>query len=228
VTQTRHGFQEQLNEVRANVVRLAALAREAVTAATEALLTDDSGAANAVLRADAEIDDLVSHLETSCFEMMARQQPMASDLRTLVAVLRVVHELELTGDLMTSVAGSTGRLRVATLNPRIRGILARMGALVSEQLSLAGTAFADGDLSAVDRLEQMDDQMTDMSRELFAVLFEMGPAEPDALRRAVDLALVARFLQRAADHAVNVGGRVRYIVMGELPAPHPVRDVVEP
>src|SRR5260221_14667641 len=99
--QTRHGFDEQLREVRTNVLRLAALAREAVTAATEAMLAGEAGTVAAVLKGDQEIDDLVAHLESQCFEMMARQQPMASDLRTLVAVLRVVHELELTGDLMT-------------------------------------------------------------------------------------------------------------------------------
>ena len=158
--------------------------------------------------------------------MMARQQPMAADLRTLVAVLRVVHELELTGDLMTAIAGATGRLRVITLNPRLRGILARMGAQVSEQLRLAAEAFEEGDIAAVERLERMDDEMTEMSRELFSVLFALGASEPGAIRRAVDLALVARFFQRAADHAVNIGGRVRYMVMGDLPIPHPVRDVV--
>ncbi|MCU1462487.1 MAG: phosphate transport system regulatory protein PhoU [Acidimicrobiales bacterium] len=226
--QTRHGFDEQLREVRTNVLRLAALAREAVTAATEALLAGEAGTVEAVLRVDEEIDDLVAHLENQCFEMMARQQPMASDLRTLVAVLRVIHELELTGDLMTSVASASGRLRVMTLNPRLRGILARMGAQVGEQLDLAAKAFDECDIGAVDQLEQMDDGMSEMSRELFAVLFDLGTGEADALRRAVDLALVARFFQRAADHAVNVGARVRYMVVGEMPAPHPVRDVVGP
>src|SRR6266498_3921658 len=99
--ETRHGFHEQLRDVRTNVLHLAALAREAVSAATEALLAGDSGTVDDVLRVDVEIDELVAHLEAECFELMARQQPMASDLRTLVAVLRVVHELELTGDLMT-------------------------------------------------------------------------------------------------------------------------------
>ena len=150
----------------------------------------------------------------------------APDLRTLVAVLRVVHELELTGDLMTAIAGTTSRLRVTTLNPRLRGILARMGAQVGEQVRLAAEAFEEGDVAAVERLERMDDEMTEMSRELFSVLFALGASEPGAIRRAVDLALVARFFQRAADHAVNIGGRVRYMVMGDLPIPHPVRDVV--
>src|SRR5258706_14960021 len=102
--QTRHGFDEQLREVRTNVLRLAALTREAVTAATEALLAGEAGTVEAVLKGDQEIDDLVAHLEKQCFEMMARQQPMASDLRTLVAGVRVGHELEVNRDLMNSVA----------------------------------------------------------------------------------------------------------------------------
>lgn len=224
----RRSFDEELQHVRGAVLQLIAMANEVVTAATEALLTPDASEVDAVLRIDDDIDDLVSHLETECFEMMARQQPMASDLRTLVAVIRVVHELELTGDLMRSVANSTGRLRPVSLDPRLRGILARMGSLVGEQLQLAGDAFADRDITAVERLEALDDGMSDMSRELFSVLFDLDTGDADALRRAVDLALIARFFQRAADHACNVGGRVRYIVMGTLPSAHPVRDVVGP
>lgn len=217
MAEIRVSYHEQLAELRHDVVRLGALATEAIAAGTEALLDADLAAADQVISADAVLDDLTHSIEQRSYLILARQQPMASDLRTLVTVLRTIHEIERTGDLVVNIAKTTRRLYPNELPPRIRGLVARMGAQAAIQLRTAIEAFAEEDAARAMALPDMDDVMDNLQRELFRVIFDMGAADDAALHRAVELALVGRFYERIADHAVNVGHRVAYMVTGELP-----------
>lgn len=142
---------------------------------------------------------------------------MASDLRTLVTVLRTIHEIERTGDLVVNIAKTTRRLYPNELPPRIRGLVARMGAQAAIQLRTAVEAFAEEDAARATALPDMDDVMDNLQRELFRVIFDMGAPDDASLHRAVELSLVGRFYERIADHAVNVGQRVGYMVTGAFP-----------
>lgn len=217
MAEIRVSYHEQLAELRHDVVRLGALATEAIAAGTEALLDADLAAADRVISADAVLDDLTHSIEQRSCLILARQQPMASDLRTLVTVLRTIHEIERTGDLVVNIAKTTRRLYPNELPPRIRGLVARMGAQAAIQLRTAVEAFAEEDTARATALPDMDDVMDNLQRELFRVIFDMGAPDDAALHRAVELSLVGRFYERIADHAVNVGHRVGYMVTGELP-----------
>jgi phosphate transport system protein len=219
VPEIRRSYHEQLDELKRGVVRLGALATEAIAAGTQAFLDADLAAADRVITGDMFLDDLTHGIEERAYQILARQQPMASDLRAIVTVLRTIHEIERTGDLMQNVAKTTRRLYPNELPPRIRGLIARMGTQATLQLRVAVEAFAAEDAARALALPDMDDVMDDLQRELFRCIFAQGAAADEAaLQQAVQTALVGRYYERIADHAVNVGQRVAYMVTGEFPA----------
>src|SRR5205823_4942138 len=134
---------EQLHEIRGEVVKLAIKTCEQVGAATQALLDADLGLVEEIYEVRRELGERVLQIEHRVYQLFALQQPMASDLRAMLAVLRILHEIELTAGLMRNVARATRRLYPRELPPRIRGIIERMGAQASVQMHLAVDAFAD-------------------------------------------------------------------------------------
>jgi phosphate transport system protein len=215
--ESRKAFHEELQTLNDDVVRLAAMAGEAIQAGTHALLDADLGAVGRVVADDKVIDDLTHSIESRAYDLMARQQPMAGDLRNLVTILRVIHEIERIGDLMINVAKATRRLYPQTLEPKVRGLLDRMHDQAAAQLRLAIEAFADRDPERAKALADMDDVMDDLQKDLFRAIFSGQSADEAALQRAVQVALVGRYFERMADHAVNVAERVEYMVTGQLP-----------
>jgi phosphate transport system protein len=220
--EARKSFQDALDELRIDVIRLAALTTEAIAAGTQAFLDADLAAAEQVIENDDDIDDLTHSIEDSCYQLLARQQPMATDLRIVVAVLRIVHELERSADLMVNVAKTTRRLYPHSLDPKLRGIIQRMGEQAGTQTRVALDAFADSDPSAAHALADMDDTMDDLTNSLFRyILAGNGTDDEGKVLTAVQLALVGRHYERIADHAVTIGERVGFMVTGEHP---PRRD----
>ncbi|MBA3653315.1 MAG: phosphate signaling complex protein PhoU [Actinobacteria bacterium] len=222
MTETRKLFHEELDELHADVVRLGVMASEAIEAATGAFLDADLGAAERVVAHDAVLDDLTHSIEDRTYLLLARQQPMAGDLRTLVTVLRVIHELERVGDLMVNVAKATRRLYPQPLEPKVRGLIDRMREQAGVQVRLAVDTFADRDPERAAALSDMDDVMDDLQKDLFRVIFAAQATDDAAIQRAVQIALVGRYFERVADHAVNVAERVAYMVTGKFA---PRRDV---
>jgi len=120
---------------------------------------------------------------------------------------------------MMNVAKATRRLYPNQLEPRIRGIIDRMREQATAQLKIAAEAFADRDVHRAGALRDMDDVMDDLQRELFRTIFALGRADEAGLQQMVQVALVGRYYERMADHAVNIGERVTYMVTGEIPGP---------
>ncbi|MGZ4140489.1 MAG: phosphate signaling complex protein PhoU, partial [Actinomycetota bacterium] len=218
--ESRKTFDDQLGDVRGEVVKLAARACEQIGAATQALLDADLSLVDRVDEAYNQIEQRVVQIEHQVYQLFALQQPMASDLRTMLVVLRILHEIELTGGLMRNVARATRRLYPRELPPRIRGIIERMGAQASVQTHLAVDAFADNDEAIASALPDMDDVMDDLQKELFRAVFAgfAGESTDEAvLQMAVQLAFVGRDYERAADHAVMIGRWVEFMITGQLP-----------
>jgi phosphate transport system protein len=216
-SEVRKGFGEHLTELKADVIRMAAMVGESIGAGTEALLDADLAVVERVLANDDQVDALEHELELRAYELIATQQPMAVDLRTLLAVLRILHELELTGDLMVTVAKAARRIYPTQLPPRIRGLIERMGDQASKQWQLAVDAFADDDQSLAAALPDMDDVMDDLQKQLFRAIFESLTPDEAGLQMAVQLALIGRYYERVADHAVGIGVWTQFVVTGELP-----------
>ena len=217
--EARKSFHEQLDELRVDVIRLAALTTEAIAAGTQALLDGDLNAAERVIEADDDIDALTHTVEDSVFLLLARQQPLANDLRFLVTVMRVAHELERSADLMTNVAKTTRRLYPQRLDPKLRGIIDQMGKQASNQTRVAIDAFADADPHWAAALADMDDAMDDLTKSLFRAILANDPSDEAAVLLAVQMALVGRHYERIADHAVTIAERVGFMVTGEHPTP---------
>jgi len=220
LVETRRSFDDQVNDVRAEVVKLAARVCEQISAATQALLDADLTLVDEIYEAHRDVQERVLQIEQRVYQLFALQQPMASDLRAMLAVLRILQETELTGGLMRNVARATRRLYPRQIPPRIRGIIERMGAQASVQTHLAVDAFADGDETVASALPDMDDVMDDLQKELFRAIFAGFSGESTdeaALQMAVQLAFVGRDYERAADHAVMMGRWVAFMVTGQLP-----------
>ncbi len=222
MTETRKVFHEELAELCEDVIRLSAMASEAIQTGTAALLEYDLAGAERVIAGDESLDALAHDMEERVYLMLARQQPMAVDLRTLVTTVRVVHELERIGDLMINIAKATRRLYPHRIDPRIRGLVDRMREQATIQLSVATDVFAERDPVRAKALADMDDVMDDLQKELFRAIFSMPVTDEGTLHLVVQLALVGRYFERIADHAVNIAGRVGYMVTGRLYANDPV------
>jgi phosphate transport system protein len=222
--EARKSFHDSLDDLRTDVIRLAALTTEAIAAGTQALLDGDLNAAEAVIEADDVIDDLTHSIEDRTFLLLARQQPLATDLRFLVTVMRVAHELERSADLMVNVAKTTRRLYPHQLDPKLRGIIDRMGTQASNQTRVAIDAFADSDPSWAAALADMDDAMDELTKSLFRHVLAGDGSDEAAVVLAVQMALVGRHYERIADHAVTIAERVGFMVTGEHPSPEVMPD----
>ena len=218
--EARKSFHENLDELRTDVIRLAALTTEAIAAGTQALLDGDLNAAELAIEADDVIDELTHTIEDRTFLLLARQQPLATDLRFLVTVMRVAHELERSADLMVNVAKTTRRLYPHQLAPQLRGIIQRMGEQASNQTRVAIDAFADSDPSWAAALADMDDAMDELTKSLFRHVLAGDGSDEGAVLLAVQMALVGRHYERIADHAVTIAERVVFMATGE----HPVHE----
>ncbi len=200
----RVGYHRELDLIDQKVVRLFALVSEAVAAANEALLADDTDALAAVRAGEATIDELMTELEADIERLLLLQAPVASELRYALTLIRIVPELERSGDLAEHIAKRAGSRLAAQLTPAARGMLERMGVVATELWRGAADAFVDRDPAAADVLEAADDELDDLHTALTTELLSGSVATT----LAADATLVGRFYERLGDHAVHIAGRV--------------------
>jgi phosphate transport system protein len=208
--ETRVGFHRDLDEIDQKVVQLFALVAEGVAKATDAFLASDREAAESLVDADAVIDELYCDVEELVQQQFATQSPMARDMRFLLSVLRIVPELERSGDLAEHIAARAARGVSNNLSPRIRGLIEQMGRIGTQMWREAADGYVDRDGNVAVRLNERDDELDELHSSLTAELVTGQLTVPIAL----EMALVARFYERLGDHAVNIGERIRYIAEG--------------
>ena len=212
----REAFHEQLDDMFRDLAGICRSVETAVRLATEALLKGDAEIAEQVISADAEIDRARERVEDSAFLLLSLQQPVASDLRTVVAALRMVSELERMGDLSVHVA-KIARLRVpnvAVPGP-VRPTIERMAQVAEEMVTRVSTIIAERHVEDALALVHADEEMDQLRRTSFAQL--LGDDWDYGVESAVDIALLGRYYERIADHAVSVAKRVVFVVTGENP-----------
>ncbi|HWU22196.1 MAG TPA: phosphate signaling complex protein PhoU [Nocardioides sp.] len=208
-----------VDELDATFTDLAAMCRRVETAvrdATAALTTGDSAIAERVISGDAEIDAMRERIEEEAFELLSLQAPVAGDLRLVVAALRMVSELERMGDLSVHVA-KIARLRVPDLAvpDEVRPTMDRMAEVAEDMVKRVGAIIATRDVEAAIALGRDDEEMDQLRRRSFAEM--LGEDWPHGVEAAVDLALLGRYYERIADHAVSIANRVVYVVTGHKP-----------
>jgi phosphate transport system protein len=213
---TRLTFHHQLDDVQRDLLRVAARVTESITRGTEALLALDLAEAQAIIDGDHEINELTLDIEERCFTILARQQPMASDMRAVVTAIRLTSEIERSGDLMVNVAKATRRLYGSPVPPALHGLLQAMADEAVRLYRLAMDAYADGDAILASAIDDMDDRLDQVHKDYIQAILELY-ADLRDVQGAVQLALVGRYYERIGDHAVNIGERVEYMVTGWLP-----------
>jgi phosphate transport system protein len=215
----RDAYHDELDSISDSLVEMANLAGSAMSRATTALLDADLTLAEMVIANDETIDELYRATEERAFDLMARQQPVASDLRILVTSLRMVAELERMGDNAVHIAKiARRRYPGSAVPPELRAIVLEMGHTAEEIVAKAGSVIASRDVQMANELEKDDDVMDNLHRRLFTAILDEG-AWTGGLEAAIDITLAGRYYERFADHAVSVARRVVYLVTGERVVP---------
>jgi phosphate transport system protein len=214
----RDAFQEELDGINDSLVQMTNLVASAMARATTALLDADLALAEGVITADETVDLLYREVEERAFDLMARQQPVASDLRFFVTSLRMVADLERMGDLAMHVAKvARRRYPGSAVPPELRSTMLEMGQVAERIVAKAGSVIAQRDLTMAVELERDDDAMDALHRRLFTMLLD--PSWVYGMEAAIDITLCSRYYERFADHAVSVARRVVYLVTGERSRP---------
>ncbi|CCH78249.1 Phosphate transport system protein phoU [Nostocoides japonicum T1-X7] len=210
----REAFHQNLQLISDQLVEMTRLAASAMSRATTALLDADVHLAESVIAADKQIDIVREELDALAVDILAREQPVATDLRMVVTSMRMSSDLERMGDLARHVA-KVARLRYpeSAVPPELRATVLQMGQVAERIVAKAGSIIAARDVEEAKLIERDDDEMDALHRELFEHLVDGSWRH--GTESAVDVTLLGRYYERYADHAVSVATRVVYLVTGE-------------
>ena len=210
----RNAFQEELDSIHDTLVKMGRIVEESMAAATHALLEPNLEIAEKVIKDDDMIDDMQHELDARTMMIIARQSPVAGDLRTLVTSLRMSADLERMGDMAHHIA-KLARMRFPNIAvpEELREIIQRMDRVAVGIIQKTTAAIDTRNTTLALQLEQDDDEMDKLHRQLFKTL--MDPTWSHGTEVAIDITLLGRYYERCADHAVSVGRRVYYMVNGE-------------
>jgi phosphate transport system protein len=211
----REAFTERLEGITSQLIGMTRKAGDQIRAATTALLDADIQLADRTVAADAELNRDQLEVDERVLELMATQAPVAGDLRTMLAAQGSASDLERMGDLAVHVA-KVARMRYpeVAVPEEFRTTFKNMGQTAEAMAAKAGSVLRLRDLEAAVELATDDDEMDRLHRSLFVVMFDDSWSR--SVEVAVDVALLGRYYERFADHAVNIAANVRYMVTGEV------------
>ena len=210
----RDAFHDELDSIGQTLIEMGNLVSTAVQLATTALLTADLKLAEQVISNDLRIDTMQHELDARTLTLLARQQPVAGDLRTLITSLRMSADLERMGDLAHHIA-KVARMRYpsAAVPAELVMTVQEMGDVLTRIIQKTTHVIETHDLESAVQLEKDDDEMDKLHRKLFLILLD--DAWPHGIETAIDMTLLGRYYERCADHAVSVCRRVYFLVTGE-------------
>jgi phosphate transport system protein len=209
----RSVFQDELDGVSQTLLDLTAMVADSIAKATESVIKTDLNLAEEVIATDDRIDDLQHDLDARIIDIIARQQPVASDLRALITALRMSADLERMGDMSHHVAKIV-RLRHpnSAVPAEMTAMFIEMGDVAQKIAIKTGSVIASRDTELALSVERDDDAMDALHRKLITALVD--PGWKGGNETAIDLTLLGRYYERYADHAVSVSRRVYYLVTG--------------
>jgi len=213
----RTSFHGDLDAVRAEVVKMCAMVTEMIPRATDAFLNNDLKAVQRLVEDDDDLDAVAVNLDEMCTQLLALQQPMATDLREIVAAIRLNPEIERSGDLVVNIAKATRRMLGTEYEPNIRGLITKMSEEAQRMFRLAGEAYGQRDVGLGAALDDIDDRLDDYANDLMTAVLNDHKAHERDPQTSVQMALIGRFYERIGDHAVNVGEWARFVAEGWTP-----------
>jgi phosphate transport system protein len=206
----RH-FQEELDALKERLLAMGGLAEERVRESVRGLMEREPAALDGVLVGDEPINDLHMEVDDRCFKLLALHQPMAADLRVIVAAVKINTDLERVGDLAVNIAEAGKRyLQHAPVKPLID--IPRMGELAQKMLRDALDAFVRRDQALAEAVLAADDTLDALKTQIFRDLHTYMLQAPETIEPSLDLILISRHLERIGDHATNVAEDVIFIL----------------
>jgi len=212
----REAYHDRLGELADHLADMCAMVAEAMERATTALLKTDLALAEQVISDDLKVDKARTSYEEEAYALLALQAPVATDLRTVLAVIHAAESLERMGDLALHVAKTARRRHPNPVLPEeVRPYFEQMGLVAVALARKTEQVVRTQDVELAKSVENDDDEMDNLHRELFTVLMDKN--WPHSVAAAVDVTLLGRFYERFADHAVSVAKRTVFVVTGRMP-----------
>ena len=219
-------FQEELEALKGRLLEMGGLAEERVRAALEGLVSRDPGTIDGVLRGDEPVNQLHIDIDNRCFRLLALYQPMATDLRAIVAAVKINTDLERVGDLAVNIAEASKRyIGHAPVKKLID--IPQMAEIAQTMLRDALDAYVRRDTALAQHVLNEDDKLDSLKTQVFRDLLTFMLKDPTTVEPSLDLILVSRHLERIGDHATNVAEDVIFMVSAvdvRHHSPHPVED----
>lgn len=218
-TNIRKSFDEQLTEMKQDILKMGAVVEEMLAGAVKALQERNTALAEEIIAKDDIVDNYNLIIEQQCLSLLALQQPMARDLRAIAAGLYIIKDVERMGDYALDIAKTAKKLAdKEPVKELVR--IPRMAEIVRRMLHESLQAFVNHDIAVISDVAREDDEVDILYREARDQMIAMIQANPDIAQRAVELILAARYLERIADHITNVGERIAYMETGKIKELH--------
>ena len=218
----RKQFAKELENIKKRILALGAMAEERVQMAVKAIDTNDSDLAEKIIKSDYEIDEMEVEIEEECLKVLALHQPVAIDLRFIVAVIKINAELERIGDQAVNIAERVG---VTAKREQLDFYFdyAAMGEKAQAMLKMSLDAFIHLDYDVAFKVVLLDDEVDKIKEEAYDQIKKAISENPDKIGYLINLFLISRHLERLADHATNIAEQVVYLVEGDIirHAPYP-------
>jgi phosphate transport system protein len=209
---TRH-FSEELQRLKERLLEMGELAASRVDRAMAGLIARDPLILGDVIRGDESINDYQIEIDDRCFKLLALRQPMATDLRLIMATTRITSDLERVGDLAVNIAEAAARyIDHAPVKPLID--LPKMSELAQQMLRDALSSFVSGEVALASDVLKRDDSLDDLKRQVFQELLTFMLNNPGLVPPSMDLVLISRHLERVGDHATNIAEDIIFLVEG--------------
>jgi phosphate transport system protein len=206
----RH-FAEELQQMKSRLLLMGGLAEERVNLSMQGLVNRDRNAIRDVIEGDEQLNQMELEIDDRCFKLLALYQPMAVDLRTIVAAVKINSDLERVGDLAVNI-GEAAERYVSHLPVKPLIDLPRMGALAQKMLREALDAFVSGNIAAARDVLAQDDILDALKDQIFRELLTYMLGDPHTIEGSIDLILISRHLERIGDHATNIAEDIIFIV----------------
>lgn len=211
----RKTFDAELQELNYEMIDMAAAAEDAIDVVVESLASDDDAAAKGAMELTKHMDEMERDIENRCLRLLLQQQPVARDLRTISAALKMVTDLQRIGDQCSNIAEIslllTGQKQTAAL-AHIRTMSQKAGVMVKRAIF----SYVNRDTDAAKAVIALDDEIDELFRTIKAELVELIVESRQEADQAIDLIIIAKYLERIADHAVNIAQWAIFCVTGEI------------
>ena len=208
----RDKFNEQLEQLNVELIRMGALCEEGISAATKALLDQDDDLRESAMAAEREIDQKERDIENLCMKLLLQQQPVARDLRAISSALRMISDMERIGDQAADIAEISKFLKNCTLTSRVH--LKDMAVAAVQMVTDSVDAFVKNDLSLAQAVKAHDDVVDDYFKQIKDELTALIVEDSHNGESCIDLMMIAKYLERIGDHAVNIAEWVEYSITG--------------